>query len=82
MALWRQTYRDWPSLEALRAMRTGPIEDDAIQRAVRARFGFWQTYLPRRAPLVQLGLHGLYSLVCNEPVRSCPRCPLRDDLDE
>ncbi|MCS7313253.1 MAG: DUF2851 family protein, partial [Acidobacteria bacterium] len=77
MALWERAYGAWPSLEALRALHTGPIEDDAIQRAVRARFGLWQSYLPRRSPLVQLGLHGFHSLICNEPVRSCPRCPLR-----
>ncbi len=77
MALWERSHGALPSLEALRGMPTGPVEDDAVQRAVRARFGVWQSYLPRRSPLVQLGLHGFHRLVCNEPVRSCPRCPLR-----
>jgi len=81
MALWERAHGTMPSLEALRALHTGPLEDDAVQRAVRARFGLWQSYLPRRAPLIQLGLHGFHGLICNEPVRACPRCPLREPDD-
>lgn len=64
------------SISSLKAMRTSPLEDDRIQRAMRIRFGLWGHRLPR-FPLVQLGLHGMHRFVCSDPGVSCPRCPLR-----
>ena len=63
--------------DTCRIMQTGPIEDDWIQRTLVRQFGFMGECLDQNNPLIQLGLHGLFRLVCNDLRIACPHCPLK-----
>ncbi len=64
-------------LDTCRSMQTGPIEDDWIQRTLIRQFGFMGDLIDRNDPLIQLGLHGLFRLVCNDLRITCLHCPLK-----
>lgn len=62
--------------ESLRAMKTGPMDEDWVQTTLRRQFGVYAEKISRFDPLIQLGWHALFRLFCNNLTQSCVRCPL------
>lgn len=66
-----------PSLVSLEKLRTGPMERDWIQRLMMRQLNINTENFRINAPLVQLGFHGLFRLICNDLRLSCWHCPLK-----